>query len=83
MSVECDTTINYVFLSFGFVGTLIGIISEVMGYVNKWKDGRCTSITEFLLKSFHLIKPPTLEEKLSELQEKRRVETMSNQNLLA
>ncbi len=63
---------NYLLMAITALSTLFAIASEMMGYVNKWKEGRCTSVVEFVLKSLHLIKEPSPEEILADIREQRR-----------
>jgi len=63
-------SINTAILIFGLISGCLFVISEILGTMNKYSSS-CTSITEFILKTMHIIREPSLEERLDYLQNQR------------
>lgn len=59
--------INTALLVFGIISSVLFVISETLGIMNKFST-KCTSIIEFVLKGLNLMREPSLEERLEYLQ---------------
>jgi len=64
------TPLNQALIALEIITAIAATISEVLGWKNKFSS-ECTSITEFIGKLFGLVKEPTLDERLTLLNQRR------------
>lgn len=64
------SNVNTAVLVFGLISGCLFIVSELLGFFNKYSPS-CTSISEFILKGLKVIREPTLDERLAYLQNER------------
>jgi hypothetical protein len=69
--------VNIFYMVIGILGAVMFVISEILGFMNKYSSN-CTSVVEFILKLFKLIREPTLEERLNQLNARRESQVDTN-----